>query len=420
MLKIRTNVASLRPSDTLTINQISQQLAKKGKNIYKFGFGQSPFPVPVIIQKALQQNVHQKDYLPVQGLEILREKIALHTNRLIKNSNYGVDNVFIGPGSKELIYLAQLAIDAPLLLPNPSWVSYAPQAHIIGKEVHWIPTQENHWNLEAPVLENYLQEHKIQGGILLLNYPNNPTGQTFSDEELKDLAEICRKYGIIVLSDEIYGLLNFDNTYQSIAKYYPEGTIITSGLSKWAGAGGWRLGYMIIPKELQKLYTTLCALASETFSAVSAPIQYAAVTAYTCHPVLEVYQDASQYILKKVADYCYHQLTESGIPVQPAQGGFYLFPNFTGLAEVDNAPNFCQQLLQSTGVALLPGTSFGRPAEELTTRLCFVDFDGAKALGHYYKHEKIEDIHFSALFPNIVNGLQQLTKWVDKKADIKV
>ena len=420
MLKISKQVAALRPSDTLTINQLSKQLAKRGKRVYKLGFGQSPFPVPIIVQKALQQNAHQKDYLPVQGLETLREKIAIHTNRLLKNSAYTTDNVFIGPGSKELIYLAQLALDAPLLLPNPSWVSYAPQAQIIGKNVHWIPTLENYWKLEASDLEAYLLQHNLQSGILIINYPNNPTGQTFTEQELKNLAEVCRKYGLVVISDEIYGLLSFDNQYQSIAKYYPEGTIITSGLSKWAGAGGWRLGYMVIPDELQQLNKTLCALASETFSAVSAPIQYAAVTAYTPHPILEVYQDATRYILKRVANYCYQQLSEHGVSIQPAQGGFYLFPNFTGLAEVEDAPQFCQQLLQATGVALLPGTSFGRPAEELTTRLCFVDFDGAKTLAHYYKHKKIEDIHFSALFPNIVNGLQQITKWVAQKATLKV
>jgi len=402
----------------LTINQLSQQLEQQGNNIYKFGFGQSPFPVPRIIQESLQKNAHQKDYLPVQGLGILRENIATHTNRLLNTDKYDAGNIFIGPGSKELIYLAQLAIDAPLLLPNPSWVSYAPQANIIGKKVHWIPTDSNHWKLEAEVLKRYLNQHNIQQGILLLNYPNNPTGQSFSDTELQALAAICRQYGIIVIADEIYGLLTFEDQYHSIASHYPEGTLITTGLSKWAGAGGWRLGAMIIPDELKSVYKAMMALASETFSAVSAPIQFAAVTAYEEHISLSNYLYGSRKTLKRISNYCYDKLRSIGIEVQPAYGGFYLFPNFTKLCKQSDAVEFSRQVLQETGVALLPGSSFGRPTQELTTRLCFVDFDGAKALNHIDLHGEIEQKHLNILFPRMLKGIDQLIEWVEKQSKI--
>ncbi|MEZ4992450.1 MAG: pyridoxal phosphate-dependent aminotransferase [Saprospiraceae bacterium] len=418
MLKIQSGVAALRPSDTLTINQLSHQLQSEGKTIYKFGFGQSPFPVPPVVQEALRKNAHQKDYLPVQGLGMLREKIAAHTNQLLENTNYDADNVFIGPGSKELIYLVQLAIDAPLLLPSPSWVSYAPQAQIVGKKAHWIPTQLNHWKLKAAVLKNYLERHRIQDGVLILNYPNNPTGQTFSTTELKAIAEVCRQFGLIVISDEIYGLLNFGGEYHSIANFYPEGTLITTGLSKWAGAGGWRMGAMIIPNELKSLYQTMRVLASETFSAVSAPIQFAAVTAYEGDSSLEDYKNASRCILQKTANFCYQKLITGGVEIQTADGGFYLFPNFTRLVELTNSVRFCQQLLNETGVALLPGTSFGRPANELTARLCFVDFDGEVALQHFYKHGQIEEEDLPVLFPKLVEGMSQLMGWVGKKVEV--
>ena len=417
-LEIQSRIAALRPSDTLTINELSHQLEKQGNTVYKFGFGQSPFPVPSLIQETLQINAHQKDYLPVQGLRILREKMATHTNRLMKNEKYDADNIFIGPGSKELIYLAQLAIDAPLLLPNPSWVSYAPQAKIIGKKIHWIPTESNHWKLEAEVLKNYLDQHDIRQGVLLLNYPNNPTGQSFSATELQALATVCRQYQIIVISDEIYGLLTFENHYQSIASYYPEGTIITTGLSKWAGAGGWRLGAMIIPAELKIVYQAMMALASETFSAVSAPIQFAAVAAYKEHISLKKYLHNSQTILKRIGNYCYQQLRSGGVEVMPASGGFYLFPNFTRLCRQSDSVEFCRQVLQETGVALLPGSSFGRPTNELTARLCFVDFDGAKALKHLDLHGKIEQEYLNILFPRMLQGMARLMEWVEKQSNI--
>jgi len=413
-MKILPRLNQLDPSATLSLNRLSLQLEKEGKAVYKFGFGQSPFPIPNQVQNALKNNAHQKEYLPVEGLITLRDKIAKHTNKLLSNNYYTADHVFIGPGSKELIYLAQLAIDAPLLLPNPSWVSYEPQAKIIGKDIHWIPTQANKWKLDAQELSSYLDQKKMSNGVLLLNYPNNPTGLSFSESELIAISDTCRKYNLIVISDEIYGLLNFKGEYSSIARYYPEGTIISTGLSKWAGAGGWRLGTMIIPNNLKKLYKPLKTLASEAFSAVSAPIQFAACSAYDGDSFLEDYKTASRYILQTTANYCYHKLIKGGVKVLPSEGGFYLFPNFTGLVKTTNSILFCEKLLQETGVALLPGSSFGRPAEEITARLCFIDFDGEIALNHFKKYNRINAVDFNFLFPKIVKGMDLLMQWVVK------
>lgn len=105
--------------------------------------------------------------------------------------------------------------------------------------------------------------------VLILNSPNNPTGLCLSHSKLQALSEVCRKYGIIVLSDEIYAQLQFSGEYWSIANYYPEGTIVTSSLSKWAGAGGWRLGFAAFPKELDFFIPAMDSLASESFSSVS-------------------------------------------------------------------------------------------------------------------------------------------------------
>lgn len=414
-MEIQARIAALRPSDTLTINQMSLQMEGQGRTVYKFGFGQSPFPVPSLIQEALKQNAHQKDYLPVQGLEMLRKNIANHTNELLPKANYNEQNVFIGPGSKELIFLAQFAIDAPLILPNPSWVSYAPQARIIGKEIHWVPTRQNNWKLDAKDLKKFLDQNKISKGILILNYPNNPTGQSFSETDLEAIASVCRHYGIIVISDEIYGLLDFNDKYLSIANYYSEGTLITTGLSKWAGAGGWRLGTMIVPDELSKLYQAMRALASETFSAVSAPIQYAAIKAYEENLELNKYLNDCRKILHRIGNYCYEQLSLGGVEVLPAVGGFYLFPNFTKICKHVDSIEFCQEVLQKTGVALLPGSSFGRPADELTTRLCFVDFDGEMALKYVEQHDFIKEEDLKTVFPKMIEGMDQLIKWLGKQ-----
>jgi aspartate aminotransferase len=418
MLTIHSHLKDLHPSATLAINEQSKKLQAAGRSIFKFGFGQSPFPVPELVQEALKQNSHQKDYLPVQGLPALRDQVAAHTNTLLGTTKYAADNIFIGPGSKELIYLTQLAIDAPLLLPNPSWVSYAPQAVINRKPIHWIGTGVNSWVLTADQLDNYVTAHKLQRSILILNDPSNPTGQQIAVSELKALAEVCRRHELVVVSDEIYGLLSFDGNYNSIASYYPEGTIISSGLSKWCGAGGWRLGTFVIPSELDALTKTLCTLGSETFSAVSAPIQFAAIAAFTPCRELEDYRKFSIHILKSVANYCYAQLNESGIVLCRAQGGFYLFPSFEPWKVpfqemgIQHSVDLCQLILENTGVALLPGSAFGRPNQELTTRLSFVDFDGGQALKHMQENGQITKKDFHRLFPNMVEGLERLIAWI--------
>ncbi|SVE60190.1 uncharacterized protein METZ01_LOCUS513044, partial [marine metagenome] len=120
-MKIKKELLNLKTSATLAINELSQKLENEGKEIFKFGLGQSPFPVPKIIVEELKKNSHKKNYLNVSGLNKLCKEIAkYHT---IKNKyHYTPENVIIGPGSKELIFQTQLVLDCDLILPSPSWV----------------------------------------------------------------------------------------------------------------------------------------------------------------------------------------------------------------------------------------------------------------------------------------------------------
>ena len=141
MPKIEKNIVDIKTSATLAINELSQQLEKNGQEIFKFGLGQSPFPIPQIVVEELKKYAQQKNYINVSGLIELRDQVAQY--HLIKNkNNYTADNVIIGPGSKELIFQTQLVLDCEVLLPNPSWVSYEPQAQILNKKIHWIKTEK--------------------------------------------------------------------------------------------------------------------------------------------------------------------------------------------------------------------------------------------------------------------------------------
>ncbi len=400
------------PSSTLRINEISNKLLDEGKNIYKFGLGQSPFPVPEILIETLKKNAHQRDYLNVSGLLKLREVVAKYHSK--KNLyNYSEDNVIIGPGSKELIFQCQMVTKMPLLLPKPSWVSYEPQAKILKKDVNWIETSKNtNWHLSANALRYYCKNNNYKYQLLILNSPNNPTGT--NNEDLEELSKICKENNIIVISDEIYTELDFNGNYHSISHFYPEGTIISSGLSKWCGAGGWRLGTLTFPKELKIIHDSVRSFASETFSSVSAPIQYAAVKAYTEDH--SEYLNNSRTILKKVADFVYDQLSEIGIECIRPQGGFYILCDFSKIIKhnniINNATTLCEQVLQNTGFAMLPGKNFGIEDEKLITRMAFVDFDGNKALSFMKDNTSIKDDDFNELFPKINEGILNLKSWL--------
>ena len=145
------------------------------------------------------------------------------------------EQIIIGPGSKELLYLLQLVSDTETYLPSPSWVSYAPQQRITGRTARWVPTDtDSHFMLTARQLEHALLESDHRP-LLILNSPSNPVGRMLPNEALAGIAQVVKQRAGIILSDEIYGGVAFGATHISPAHHYPEGTIISGGLSKWCG-----------------------------------------------------------------------------------------------------------------------------------------------------------------------------------------
>ncbi len=414
------NLRGMPLSATLNINEKSNNMIKQGKKIYKLGLGQAPFPVPNAVIKALKDNANKKDYLPVKGLYELREAVVKYYDKS-QNIKYTADNILIGPGSKELMFILQVVFYGELLLPSPSWVSYAPQAKILGKRTVWLNTYEKHdWLLMPDDLEQYCKKEPHTPRIIILNYPNNPTGKTYPEDLLKELAITARKYGVIVLSDEIYGELNHNGNHVSIAKYYPEGTIISSGLSKWCGAGGWRVGTFAFPDNLKWIVEAMSIVASETFTAVSAPIQFASIRAFQFDKDINIYLKHSRRILKALGRYIYKNFNKAGIKVPLPDGAFYFLPNFSNLKQklsekgITTSTQLCEKILEDTGVAFLPGNEFGRDEKELTARIAYVDFDGKIALEAAYDTTKdIDDNFLRKYCTNTVIAIDKICEWID-------
>ena len=418
-VQLNLNVRGLGLSATLEINERSAALIASGRAISKLGLGQSPFPVPEIMQRRLAANTHQKDYLPVQGLPALRHAICGYLKRT-QDLDFDPEDILIGPGSKELMFLLQMVYYGDLVIPTPSWVSYAPQAQIIGRPISWLPTDpETGLGVTADALEAMCGDDPQRPRLLILNSPGNPTGTAYTPESLQDIARVAGDCRLLLLSDEIYGGVQFDGRHRSAARYYRGGTIISDGISKWAGAGGWRLGFFAFPKSLAWLRKAMAVAASETYTSVSAPIQHAAIAAFEGGPEMELYLARSRAILQALAGHVADRLTEAGASVNPIKGGFYAFPNFDPvrdrLAErgVTTSLELCRRLLDEAGVATLPGSAFGRPGDELSLRLAFVDFDGEAALDALAAGEDLDATFLKRHCGRVVEGIEAMAGWVE-------
>lgn len=420
---LNLNVRGLKVSATLAINERARAMLEDGRQIFKLGLGQSPFPVPDVVVKQLQEHAHEKDYLPVRGLRSLRKAVANY-HRMRHGIECSLQDVLIGPGSKELMFILQLVYYGDLVIPTPSWVSYAPQAHIIGRPVTWVSTKwENDLKLLASDLDAVCQSDPSRPRLVILNYPSNPSGTTYTMTELKALARVARKYSVVLLSDEIYGELHHRGQHVSVARFYPEGTIISGGLSKWCGAGGWRLGTFTFPRGLSWLLDAMAVVASETYTTTSAPIQHAAVRAFSGGIEIEEYLYQVRRILRRLAKYAHARLTKVGAVVPEPKGGFYIFPNLSPFKEalaargIRSGARLCEVLLEETGVAVLPGSAFGRPADELSFRLAYVDFDGARALvaaRDVPGRTELTDAFLRTYCTNVMTGVDRIVVWLKK------
>lgn len=417
-MMINQHISKLKPSATLLINEKVKELRKKGQQITHFGFGQSPFPIHNSIVEELKKYATNNHYLPVKGLLALTEQVS---EFLLKNQ--GIDrnaaHIFIGPGSKELLYQSILIFEGEYLIPKGSWVSYIPQLKSKGGSYSIVDTKlKNQFKLTADTLEAYLQQSNQQTHILILNSPNNPTGAVYTENEYKSLAKVCKKYQVIVLSDEIYSQINFKDDYSpSISKFYPEGTLVFGGLSKVFSAGGYRLGFMSLPEELASLSVVYRSLFSETFSCVSSPIQFAGVKAYEYARELKDYVNISSKILQGISSFIFDEFSNNNIQCTKSQGAFYMMIGFETFKEaiqslnINTSTELAHYLLENYDVALLPGSDFGFQDTELFFRLAFVDFDGENVMNLTQKDTEIDRSYVQENCPSVYRGVHQLIKF---------
>ncbi|MEM9533937.1 MAG: aminotransferase class I/II-fold pyridoxal phosphate-dependent enzyme [Pseudomonadota bacterium] len=392
MTSLTTPVAKIKPSATLAINEGVKARWARGETVFHLGFGESRFPVHPILTKALAAAAGEKSYLPGQGLPALRDAVAAYYSDHLA-LDVSPEQVLIGPGSKLLLYALQMTLGAPLYLPAPSWVSYAPQAELLGLPIRHIPGRvEDDYALDFAALDDALARDPAPAKLLIVNTPGNPTGRMLPQVAVEQLAALARRHQLTVASDEIYfRLAGAQHAHQSPATAYPEGTFVFGGLSKHLSLGGWRLGVMIAPKTTfgAECLNAMNVIASETWSCVSAPVQHAAVAAYQNSPELESHINDCAKIHEWRTTWLYEQLCELGIRSTQPMGAFYLTVNFDSFREglrsreVLTSTDLANHLLAEHHIATLPCADFGLPPETLSLRLAssYLDMEDDEAAG---------------------------------------
>lgn len=317
--------------------------------------GQPDFVTPWHIREAAITSLERGHtyYTSNSGLPELRSEICAYMKRRFE-LDYTADEVLVTVGGSEAIDVAVRALVNPgdeVIIPMPSFVCYEPIVRMAGGVPVIINTKaENGFKLTPDELSAAITDRTK---MLVLPYPNNPTGAILNREELEGLAEVLRDKNIAILSDEIYAELTYDSRHISIASIdgMRERTIIASGFSKAYAMTGWRLGYLLAPalwlKQMTKLhqYAIMCAPTVSQFAAIEALRE----------GDLDIAEMRAEYNRRR--SFIYDGLREIGLPVMMPEGAFYIYPYIGGFGL--SSEEFCQRLLMEEKCAIVPGTAFG-------------------------------------------------------------
>jgi aminotransferase len=332
-------------------------IAATMEDVISLGIGEPDFDTPEPLVRAGIEALKRGEthYTSNSGLMELRRAIAEHLDALYGQTYNPASEILITVGVSEALYLAFAAtIEAgdEVIIPEPCFVSYAPEVVFAGGIPVMVPTRaENMWQVTAADIEAALSERTK---AVLLGYPNNPTGAVMSRERLNEIAALVKRHNLLVVSDELYDQLIYGTEhvcFPSLSGMYSR-TILLMGFSKAYAMTGWRIGYAAGPAEILGMmrrvhqYTIMCA---PTIS------QYAALAAL---------QDGARFVDEMHAEYERRRrlivdgLNEIGLTCVEPRGAFYAFPSIavTGMDENE----FAERLLQEERVAVIPGTAFGQ------------------------------------------------------------
>lgn len=360
----------IKHSATLAINEAVAARRARGERVVHLGFGEAGLPALPEAVEALRAGAAENSYGPVGGSAAVRAAGAGYFTR--RGLSTTPEQVLVAPGSKALLYGALAALPGDLILPQPSWVTYAAQAALTGKRAIAVPIPAEAGGIPDPErLEEAIVRARGEGAdprILIATLPDNPTGTAASADLVKQVCEVAARHALTVISDEIYRDLEHDpDAHTSPAGLLPEQTIVTTGLSKSMALGGWRIGVCRLPDGPlgATVREHLIGVASEVWSSLAAPMQAAAAYILDEPPEIEAHVTASRRLHSTVAQAVYGELVAAGAICRPPAAAFYLYPDLEPLRPsldargIHTGQELADHLLDRYGVGVLAGAHFG-------------------------------------------------------------
>lgn len=392
MKALSATALSVRPSSTLTLNAAVAARRSRGDDIINLCVGEVDFPMPAEAAKAAVAAVERGEsrYTDVAGLPALRERLR---HKFLTENGLDVDpqQIVVSAGAKQALYNTFLALCGPgddVLVPAPYWVTYPEQVRAVGAR----PV-----TVDCPPSAGYkLTPVALRAGLtprtkaVVINSPGNPTGAAYSAAELGELAEVILEHDLFVVEDLVYEHFHYAGgpapSITTVGPHLRERTVVVDALSKTCGMTGWRVGYSVAPPALSAL---ICRLQGQITSNVTTVAQYAALAALDAVPWSAIAgyrarRDAAHAALVQVPG------VRSALP----DGAFYLFADVRGILGGEHrgtplvtSEDLCAAVLESTGVAMMPGEPFGAP-------------------GH-------ARISYSAAQDDVVRGLRRFAEFAD-------
>ncbi|MFY0672169.1 MAG: pyridoxal phosphate-dependent aminotransferase [Bacteroidia bacterium] len=366
--QLAARIDRLTESKTLKMARLSRELKEKGVDIISLSLGEPDFDTPQFVQDAAYQAMKDgfTHYPPVAGYNDLRETIV-NRYRTKYGMEVGIANTLVSTGAKHSLanlMMALIDFDDEVLIPAPYWVTYPEQVALAGGKVKTVYAGVNQdYKVSAEQLDAALTE---KTRMIIFSSPSNPTGSIYTKDELAQIADVFRKYpNLVIVSDEIYELINFEGDHTSISahKDLHDRLVIINGVSKGFAMTGWRLGYMVGPQWIVKA----CEKMQGQFTSGTSSISMKAATAAIGSDDSVVADMVAEF--KKRRDFMINALgEESRIKMNRPGGAFYLFLDVSaffgtsnGSQNISNSEELVMYLLSEANVALVDGGAFGAP-----------------------------------------------------------
>ena len=367
-MRLSKNIEHLKPSETLTINQMAQHRRAAGEDVVDLSAGEPDFDTPRIAAEAGIRAIQQgkTHYPPNQGLLDLRAAVARHFSLLSGGRPVNADHLVISTGAKQSLFNACFVLFGAgdkVLVPAPYWVSY-PQMIRFARAEPVIVAGAPEWSMKVSVEDLERERDTLTRG-LLFSSPCNPTGAVYTRAELKAIVEWAHKHEIWVIADEIYRRIHYGPGPAPSVLDLPdellERVVMVSGVSKTYAMTGWRIGLALAPGPVAK---AMAGVQGHMTSGASQPSQWAAVAAFGDDRIeQDVDRMVEAFRARRDLVEAYFRREMPGVELVDPGGAFYFFFRVDHLfgAGLGSAADFCERLMNKEGVALVPGDAFGDP-----------------------------------------------------------